>query len=345
MELENGLELRESNFPKNFTRIVYLIEKKKPWDTQDNIVFRLFKNFQEDENTYHINYWYELLNEKYLFLFYQCEKIIVPDNSYRILFPDDLENIIFCYNEKNPLSKEINQYFISNVIKHVELPFKNYLNIKENNYNENNPCYFFGVYNYNDLNNIKNHDGDKYVIFGGSDLDINMDHCRKIIPQLKKINNIKYYFISDNLLNRGKELGLIGELVELDLTENISINQNKDLNEIKKRNSIYCYTGCNSLGKLYNYELIKEIEKEIPQFNFIYSHELNCSHNEMKKIYEKCFIGIRLTRKDGNANTVMELNKLCIPVIFNGNNVNSINYIFDNKQDIIKKILNFKCLA
>ena len=38
----------------------------------------------------------------------------------------------------------------------------------------------------------------------------------------------------------------------------------------------------------------------------------------MPNVYSKCFIGLRLTDEDGNANTVQEFNSMEIPIIFNG---------------------------
>ena len=37
----------------------------------------------------------------------------------------------------------------------------------------------------------------------------------------------------------------------------------------------------------------------------------------MPKIYSQCFIGLRLTQKDGNANTVQEFQAMNIPIVHN----------------------------
>ena len=42
----------------------------------------------------------------------------------------------------------------------------------------------------------------------------------------------------------------------------------------------------------------------------------------MPEVYKKCFIGLRLTDHDGNANTVQELKAMNIPVIHNGDDDN-----------------------
>jgi hypothetical protein len=54
----------------------------------------------------------------------------------------------------------------------------------------------------------------------------------------------------------------------------------------------------------------------------------------MPDVYANCFIGLRLTSGDGNANTVQEFNSMGIPIIFNGDG--GIPWI--NSEDIIENI-------
>lgn len=343
-ELKSGVSYKECGFPKKFTDIVYLANSKLNWDPNGDIVFRLYNdNSLTSGMTIRINYWYELKQEKYQFIFYNAKNIVVPNKSFINLFPNDLKERVICYSEELTLPDYIKQYFISENIKHVESQFKNKLNLNSD-YNKNEPCYFFGVYNENDLKNIENHKGERHIIFGGSDLDENMFHFKVLLPKILKLKNVKYYFISENLLNRGKKYNLVGSLIKLDLTDDSYNNKICEVSDLQKRNNIYCYTGCNKLGKLYNYELILELEKELPKYNFIYSHKLNLEPREMKEIYEKCFVGLRLTKKDGNANTVIEMGRLGIPVIFNGNDVNGISYVNGSIEDIKCKIESVKKL-
>jgi len=46
---------------------------------------------------------------------------------------------------------------------------------------------------------------------------------------------------------------------------------------------------------------IQSIVKNFPEFDFIYSNELNLPNSEMPNVYAQCFIGLRLTKNDGNA--------------------------------------------
>lgn len=343
---KNLINIENIKFKKN----IILITENISWNI-DATVIKLYKddfNLEKYKNNIiNINFWYELKQDNFLYNFYNSESIIIPNEYFKNIFPQDLHQKLIILNTLNNLPKYITQYKISEKIKHIEAIFKNKYNLIEL-HNKKTPCFFFGLYNSTDYNNIINHIGEKHIIFGGSDLDVNMAHTKKLIPMLKEIidknnnkNNIKIYFISENLRSRGLELGLEGSLVNLNLVNEKWTN---NIDNIKKSNIVYFYNGCNKIGKLYNNEKLLEIENKLKQYDIkcIYSSELNCKNDDMINIYKKCFIGVRLTKKDGNANTVLELEKLNIPVIFNGNNVNAISYVVDDIEDVVNKILYWK---
>jgi hypothetical protein len=83
--------------------------------------------------------------------------------------------------------------------------------------------------------------------------------------------------------------------------------------------SIYIYNGFTKGNEeIYGKSYYQEVINKMPQYDYIFSNELNASYNQMPQIYSKCFIGIRLTEHDGNANTVQEFNSMNIPIIYNG---------------------------
>jgi hypothetical protein len=320
---------------------IYLIEKSLPmWDISKDLKIKLLDdNLLVSGNVIKINYWYQLKMQEFGYLFYQAEKIIVPTRDFLSLFSEDLwDKIIFYQNEPNLLPEVASQIYLSDNIKHVDKQIKKKFNLIEY-HNLFEPAIFFGVYNSFDLEQIRNHQGKKYVMFGGSDLDKDMFHTKILIPILKKENIDKYFIISENLYQRALELNFDDkklEIIKLDLTEN--------WNKIEKfGKKIYIYDGCGKNGKLYHREIADKIIELLKNrgynFEVIYSSSLNLSYDRMLEIYQQCFIGIRLTKKDGNANTVLELGKLGIPVIFNGEGVNAIHY-FD-EDDIVNKILDY----
>jgi hypothetical protein len=80
-----------------------------------------------------------------------------------------------------------------------------------------------------------------------------------------------------------------------------------------------------------------EVIKRLPEFKFIYSNELNLPYEEMPKIYEKCFIGLRLTENDGNANMVQEMKAMNIPVV---HNLSDYGLKWESIEDIVGYISN-----
>jgi hypothetical protein len=57
--------------------------------------------------------------------------------------------------------------------------------------------------------------------------------------------------------------------------------------------------------------------KKLPNYNYIVSNKLNEPYENMPNIYKKCFIILRLTKNDGNANTIQEAEALDIPAVHN----------------------------
>lgn len=62
------------------------------------------------------------------------------------------------------------------------------------------------------------------------------------------------------------------------------------------------------------------------------------SPDKVKKLYEKCFIGLRLTKHDGNSNTVQELGLHGIKCCYNGDPNNPSVIEWNSADDVIKSI-------
>lgn len=319
---------------------ICLLEKKDIFTNSKCIKFKLIDdNFEVTGDVIEINYWYQLKALEFAYLFYQAEKIYLPNKKFSNLLNEDLSNkFIYYQDEIKYLPKVCNQIYISEKISHVSHQIKNKFNLIDY-YDINKSAYFFGIYNRKDISKLIDHKSDSYIIFGGSDLDYNMFHCKVLIPKLieHKDKIRKFFVISENLKNRAIQLNLPKnkiELIRLDLTsdEDFKINN--------YGNTIYVYDGCFKTGKLYRREIAEQVINKLPEtFSVIYSSELSLPPDEMYSIYKKCFIGLRLTEKDGNANTVLEMGKMGIPVIFNGNEVNRISY--NSVDDIVSKILDW----
>ena len=64
------------------------------------------------------------------------------------------------------------------------------------------------------------------------------------------------------------------------------------------------------------------------------------NYSDIYLAYQKCFIGLRLTKHDGNANTVQELGMCGIKSFYNGDSLLESAIPWKNANDIIEKIEN-----
>lgn len=237
-----------------------------------------------------------------------------------------------CYNENfNDLVNFINkhsikQLYVSDSLIHLKSRFLNKYSLVDYN-NKNEPCIFFGVYMPKDYKIILQHNTNNiFVMFGGSDL-----------PNIRKIkinNNITYISISENMKKRLNDINYKSILVDLNLVDNTLF---KPVSLIERGNKIFVYNGIRKKFDndiIYNQKIIDEIIKKIPEYHFIFSNELNAPYEKMPEIYSKCFIGLRLTDNDGNANMVQEMNAMNIPVVHNHN-------VYGLKWKTIEDVINY----
>lgn len=90
---------------------------------------------------------------------------------------------------------------------------------------------------------------------------------------------------------------------------------------------VYVYTGLGVGRKadrecrahaVYGKAFVDEVARARPTVDFVLSHETPpCAHESMPAIYARCFIALRLTKHDGTANMVQELQAMGIPVVHN----------------------------
>ena len=57
---------------------------------------------------------------------------------------------------------------------------------------------------------------------------------------------------------------------------------------------------------IYGKPIYEQIIRNLSQYEFILSNQLNIPHEQMPEIYKQCFVMLRLTKYDGNANSVQE---------------------------------------
>lgn len=244
-----------------------------------------------------------------------------------------IQNNFFDFYDKLEFNKRnIYQIHISTALLHFSRIKKIY-NLSD--YTEKkNPLLVFGVYNFNDLKVIKEHESQIYILWGGTDADNRVERSRFFVQNIKNLPNVLHFAISENMFQRLREYNVPSEKINIML---IDLNL---FHPIEKYGScIYIYNGYSKGNEwIYGKNVYTEVINKLPQFKFIFSNELNGLPNEkMSDIYKKCFIGLRLTTNDGVACTVQEFIRMNIPIIHNGEYKSSIKW--KNSNDIVDTIL------
>lgn len=174
-----------------------------------------------------------------------------------------------------------------------------------------------------------------YLIWGGSDFN-HKNKVRRYLTLLKN-NKIHHLAISNCLYKRITNTTISATLINFNLVDTSLF---KPVTTNTQSNTIYIYSGhpknqgVNS--KKYSNTIYESVINELPQFNYILSHNLNVSYSEMPNVYAKCFIVLRLTTLDGNANTVQECQVMNIPIVHNQSDY-GLKWV--TKDDVIKHIL------
>lgn len=178
---------------------------------------------------------------------------------------------------------------------------------------QNGVCVFFGMYSGKDIKVLRKHQGYKLLIWGGTDCNWNYRERIINLEVIKNIPDLYHIAISKDIQTRLHFKNIESIFFKLDLVDNdlfkpVSI----------KGESIFIYNGFTKGNEyIYGKKVYMEVVKRLPMCKFIYSNQLNLPHEEMPKIYGKCFIGLRLTEHDGNANMVQEMKAMNIPVVHN----------------------------
>tara|TARA_B100000902_G_C27320533_1_gene924100 strand:- start:3494 stop:6493 length:3000 start_codon:yes stop_codon:yes gene_type:complete len=225
---------------------------------------------------------------------------------------------------------KINQIYISSSLIHLKDQIFNKYELKPYE-NLNDDCIFFGLYNSDDIDKLNKHKGKKYLMWGGNDA---LFESKAFYYNYVNKNNLYHIAISDDLFDRLRKFDIDPYIFKLNL---VNKELFKPVNKLGDK--IFIYNGVKkgneeTYGKL----IYENIVKMLPEFDFIYSNELNLPNSEMPNIYSQCFIGLRLTKNDGNANIVQELEAMNIPVI---HNLSNYGLKWNSEDDIINHILSY----
>jgi len=198
------------------------------------------------------------------------------------------------------------------------------------------PCIFFGIYTDNDLLKIRDHIGLKIVIWGGEDANSSNLHSLATMNEIKLVPNIIHISISKCIYKRLQCINIQSLYINFNLVDT-SIFKPIPINELG--NKIFIFNGqTKGRTNIYGEKYYSEVVSKLPQFEYIYSNNLCAKYESMPDIYKKCFIMLRLTENDGNANSVQECESMNIPVI---HNQSDYGLKWKNIDDIIHYILKY----
>lgn len=190
---------------------------------------------------------------------------------------------------------------------------------------------FFGLYTKLDYLTLTNHFGCKYLMWGGTDSNYKYDFRKENLEKIKNYLDIVNLAISNDIYNSLCNFGIEPIKIYLNMVDTNLFKPIENCGEC-----IYIYNGFTKGNEdIYGKSIYEEVMKKLPEYKYILSNELNLEHSQMPQIYSQCFIGLRLTTFDGNANTVQEFNSMQIPIIFNGDG--GIKWI--DVDDIINTII------
>ena len=221
--------------------------------------------------------------------------------------------------------------YVSEALNHFKKRFKLFYCKKD--YHNSDICVFFGMYSGKDIEILRRHRGYKFLIWGGTDCNWNYTDRVNNLEIIKNIPNLYHIAISKDIQERLHLKNIESIFLEMDLVDKKIFKP-----VLIKGDSIFIYNGFTKGNEsIYGEKIYKEVVKRLPKFKFIYSNQLNLPHEEMPKIYGKCFIGLRLTEHDGNANMVQEMKAMDIPVV---HNQSDYGLKWDNVDDIVEYIMN-----
>jgi hypothetical protein len=190
------------------------------------------------------------------------------------------------------------------------------------------PTVFIGMYKRQDYEELMKQKYKSIIIWRGTDANLYLGRFSFFRNLLLKHKNIA----CSEIVYRSLRAHNIPSII-LPLSPT---NPNGIYQPCEKGDKIYYY-GNKKQNEKYGFSILQELKGRLPQFEFIETNYKTYTKEELVDIYKKCFIGLRLTKKDGLPNTVLELGLMGRKSIYNGSLPHAIKY--KNIEDITKSIL------
>lgn len=242
------------------------------------------------------------------------------------------KRLLYIENVDEFIKKITNNLYVSEALLHFSKRLKKKYCKKQ--YDEG-ICLFFGMYSLKDIYKLKIHNGYKFLLWGGTDCNWNYKDRVRNFDYINKIPDLYHIAISKDIQERLRLKNIESIFFDMNLVDKKIFKP-----VLIKGESIFIYNGYTKGNEgIYGEKIYNEVVKKLPEFNFIYSNVLNLPYEKMPEIYAKCFIGLRLTDHDGNANMVQEMMAMNIPVV---HNLSDYGLKWKNVDNIIEYINKYK---
>jgi hypothetical protein len=204
----------------------------------------------------------------------------------------------------------VRECYVSSSIQFFEKAFKEKYGLADYKGGE---FVLFGLYSDADYKMIT--DKPTIVVWGGSD-------SMKITPAraaLLRKRNLKHIAQSSFIARDLKKWSV--NYTQLPVTP-----AKIDLPLHPRGDSLYCYYGSEPARNFYGYELARQVEKRTG-IKCYFATSKTFTREQLIDVYKDCFLGLRLTPRDGVAVTAVELGMMGRKVIFNGDSPNAIKWV------------------
>lgn len=191
-------------------------------------------------------------------------------------------------------------------------------------YDKNEPVFIFGMHREEDYTFASSHIPYKIIFWCGSD-----SMNKNTLNKLHNIKNVTHIAGSRFVSNDLKKYDINHKVIPI-------TTASFDLPLCPRGDSIYFYHCSKKDAFFYGMNHIDYIKNKT-NIDIIFTEYNTYSHSQLIKIYQKCFIGLRLTEHDGIPTTVCELGLMGRRIIHNGDQPNAINYTdIDHVVELIK---------
>lgn len=190
------------------------------------------------------------------------------------------------------------------------------------------PVVMYGLYKPEDYEFLSLHKPPVIVLWRGSDALI-LNQAKADVISKKK--NCKHYAVSKDV-----QRSLLKWRIE---SEVMPITSTPDSIKCEPRGEgVYCYIGNGSPNMVLKYKVntLNRLNDMLP-YEFYFVRFGQYSFDELKEIYKKCFVGIRLLEHDGMSNSILEMGLMGRRTISNSDLPHTIKW---NKYSDIYKSIN-----